>query len=272
MAFADLSDPRAIEQAVDEFDIVGRDSFLKKYGFRRSREFFLEISGRRYDSKPIIAAAHGYQFPTLGPLKYTNFSGGEATVQRKLEALGFRVVVQNGIMPDFKADDAGVADERAHRLALWRQLQAIGQENVKPSQLNQLKAFYGGRGIWVDKARTTGIGGSVHGVTVGLLHTGSTYADDLSDDGVLYHYPQTDVPGRDTAEVEATKAAARLKLPVFVATYPSPSSSNRRVPFGWVEDWDYNERWFLVTFGGAAPVVFPLSDDTIPFAGINAKS
>jgi hypothetical protein len=86
MAFADLNDPRAIEQAVSEFDQIGRAPFLKKYGFRRSREFFLEISGRHYDSKPIIAAAHGYQFAALGPLKYTDYSGGEATVRygRKL--------------------------------------------------------------------------------------------------------------------------------------------------------------------------------------------
>src|SRR4051794_8547906 len=116
MAFADLSDPRAIEQAVGEFDQVGRVSFLKKYGFRRSREFFLEISGRHYDSKPIIAAAHGYQFPDFGPLKYTDFSGGEATVQRKLESLEFRVVVEKVATPDFPDDNVGVADERVHRL------------------------------------------------------------------------------------------------------------------------------------------------------------
>jgi hypothetical protein len=53
----------------------------------------------------------------------------------------------------FAADDPKVAAERAHRLALWRQLQAVGQESVKPALLNDLKVFYGGRGIWVDKAR-----------------------------------------------------------------------------------------------------------------------
>jgi hypothetical protein len=29
------------------------------------------------------------------------------------------------------------------------------------------------------------------GVAVGLLHTGSSYADDLAEGGVIYHYPQT---------------------------------------------------------------------------------
>jgi putative restriction endonuclease len=109
-------------------------------------------------------------------------------------------------------------------MALWHQLQGIGQERVRPALLNDLKVFYGGRGIWVDKARTAGIGGSAEGVTVGLLHTGSSYADDLFDDGVLYHYPQTAMSGRDAAEAEATRAAGKLKLPVFVITYPSPKS------------------------------------------------
>jgi hypothetical protein len=35
--------------------------------------------------------ALGYQFPDLGPLTRDEFSGGENTVQRKLEELGFEV-------------------------------------------------------------------------------------------------------------------------------------------------------------------------------------
>jgi putative restriction endonuclease len=87
-------------------------------------------------------------------------------------------------------------------------------------------------------------------VTVGLLHTGSSYADDLSEDGVLYHYPATHRPrGRDLAEIEATKAAGRLSLPVFVITYPSPGSAIRDVHLGWVESWDDSLETFLITFG-----------------------
>jgi len=62
-------------------------------------------------------------------------------------------------------------------------------------------------------------------VTVGLLHTGSSYADDLSDDGVLYHYPATDpedqpfrlVEERRTTrrQVEARVGQPRFKFQVF---------------------------------------------------------
>jgi hypothetical protein len=83
-----------------------------------------------------------------------------------------------------------------------------------------------------------------------LLHTGSSYADDLSEDGLIYHYPKTKrPPGRDLSEIEATKAAGSLGLPVFVISH-SPSNPNlRRVELGWVEDWDDQSGMFLVTFG-----------------------
>jgi hypothetical protein len=38
-----------------------------------------------------MGAAHGYANPALGPLRSSDFSGGEATVARKLEQLGFEI-------------------------------------------------------------------------------------------------------------------------------------------------------------------------------------
>ena len=73
-----------------------------------------------------------------------------------------------------------VAEERERRLALWADLKASGEILHSPSALNARRVFYGGRGIWVHQEETKGIGRSANGVTVGLLHTGSSYADDLS--------------------------------------------------------------------------------------------
>ena len=67
--------------------------FLLKYGFGKARSYFLVQNGRSYDSKAIAGAAHGYQHPDLGPLRPADFSGGDATVGRRLTALGFNVVV-----------------------------------------------------------------------------------------------------------------------------------------------------------------------------------
>jgi putative restriction endonuclease len=113
---------------------------------------------------------------------------------------------------------------------------------------------YGGaQGIWVDKARTRQLTPDGMGVSVGLLHTGTAYPDDLSHDGVLYHYPSTErPPGRDLAEIDSTKAAGRLGVPVFVVT-PGPVSAERSVHLAWVEDWDDRARLFLISFGSSRP-------------------
>jgi hypothetical protein len=93
MALTDITSPQAILDAVAEYDRLGQTAFLQKYGFGQAREYFLVVDGREYDSKAIIGAAHGYQFPDQGPLRARDFSGGYATVQRLLESLGFTVRV-----------------------------------------------------------------------------------------------------------------------------------------------------------------------------------
>ena len=64
-----------------------------EYGFSKARNCFLVHNGHAYDSKAIVGAAHGYQHPQLGPMCTAGFSGGDATVRPRLEALGFIVVV-----------------------------------------------------------------------------------------------------------------------------------------------------------------------------------
>ena len=91
MALADLTSSNAVLRAVEEFDRIGQQAFLTKYGFGRAREYFLYYNGNLYDSKAIVGAAHGFQYPSQGPLGPHDFSGGERTVQRKLEDLGFEV-------------------------------------------------------------------------------------------------------------------------------------------------------------------------------------
>jgi hypothetical protein len=91
MALSDITDSTAVLQAAQEFDALGREAFLARYGFGKAREYFLVLGGKRYDSKAIMGAAHGYQFPKDGPLQAADFSGGDATVKAKLEQLGFTV-------------------------------------------------------------------------------------------------------------------------------------------------------------------------------------
>ena len=99
MVLAELTDPTAVTRAMDEFDRLGRDAFLQKYGFGRSRNYFVERNGKLYDSKAIAGVAYGVQHPDRGPMRPNEFSGGDATVRPKLEELGFVVRAHRGGPP-----------------------------------------------------------------------------------------------------------------------------------------------------------------------------
>jgi hypothetical protein len=125
MAHLSLSSREAVLRATAEYAALGREEFLAKYGFRKAREYFLLIDGKRYDSKAIAGVAYGYEHPEEGPLSASAFSGGENTVRRVLQDLGFIVVkgapgndgpsalvlVENEVTVggeyDFWADDTG---------------------------------------------------------------------------------------------------------------------------------------------------------------------
>ena len=87
---ADLTSARAVRQAIAEYDALGRDAFLAKYGFGPARRYFLRHEGRDYDSKAIVGAAIGFQHGQ--PLTASDFSGGDRTVAAALERLGFNMV------------------------------------------------------------------------------------------------------------------------------------------------------------------------------------
>lgn len=89
----------AIMSAIDEFDRLGRLPFLEKYHFGLAREYFLIYNGKKYDSKAIVGAAHGYELAEEGPLRPADFSGGQETVGRLLERLGFKVTTPDRATP-----------------------------------------------------------------------------------------------------------------------------------------------------------------------------
>jgi 5-methylcytosine-specific restriction protein A len=89
----------AVLEAIGEYDGLGQDGFLARYGFDRARQYLLVHDGRRYDSKAIVGAAHGF-LPGERPLTAGEFSGGEATVGRLLRRLRFTVQVGEALTAD----------------------------------------------------------------------------------------------------------------------------------------------------------------------------
>jgi 5-methylcytosine-specific restriction enzyme A len=89
----------AVLQAIGQYDRLGQDGFLERYGFDRARQYLLVHDGKRYDSKAIVGAAHGF-LPKQRPLTASEFSGGEATVGRLLRRLRFTVQVGDALTAD----------------------------------------------------------------------------------------------------------------------------------------------------------------------------
>lgn len=79
-------------QALAEYDEIGREGFLDRYGYGKSRTYVLVHEGNRYDSKAIVGVAHRFIAPGSGALRASEFSGGVDTVARVLRGLGFEVI------------------------------------------------------------------------------------------------------------------------------------------------------------------------------------
>ena len=146
MALSDLTRD-AVISAIDEYDQIGRNAFLRNYGFGRARSYFAEYAGKRYDSKAIVGAAHGY-LPGQSALAPYDFSGGDAVVGALLERLGFKVTGPS-------ADPVDAAIKRVggdHATALhwfrdhagqtlsWTAIKA--QAESGPRLVNQAKGIY----------------------------------------------------------------------------------------------------------------------------------
>jgi hypothetical protein len=89
----------AVLTALEEFDLLGREEFLGKYGFGPARDYLLVHDGKRYDSKAIVGVAYGIQYPEQGPLSWEEFGGGRGTVIPVLESLGFEIEGPEAISP-----------------------------------------------------------------------------------------------------------------------------------------------------------------------------
>ncbi len=62
MSFKDVNDRDYVIKAIKEYDAIGQKAFLNKYGFGKSRNYFLLFLVKYYDSKAILGVAHKIQF------------------------------------------------------------------------------------------------------------------------------------------------------------------------------------------------------------------
>ena len=90
VSYASLTDHSAVEAAMAEFDSLGRDLFLLKYGFPEKAEAIVHHGVSRYDARPLFAAAYGHQHGE--PLTNRQVGAGMTGASGRLAQLGFVVV------------------------------------------------------------------------------------------------------------------------------------------------------------------------------------
>jgi hypothetical protein len=93
MSISKIENRDSIIKAIQGYDRVGEERYLKDHGFGKAKRYHLKYRNKLYASKAIVGVAHGFEFPNEPKLTANDFNGGERTVQKLLERLGFTVVV-----------------------------------------------------------------------------------------------------------------------------------------------------------------------------------
>ncbi|MFE2289711.1 HNH endonuclease [Streptomyces sp. KAI-26] len=123
----------SILKAIAEYDELGRDAFLAKYGFGEARSYVVVHDGQEYDSKAIAGVAHHWDQGR--PLRPDEFSGGKEHAAAWLRRAGFQIkAVKN---PDWVRDEIILACQLVMENG-WKGLDAQDASVVELSDLLQL--------------------------------------------------------------------------------------------------------------------------------------
>lgn len=89
VGLADISSRDAVLDAIDEYEDLGAEAFLQRYGEGLSRDLHIEYISQKFAALPVIRVAHRV---VAGELLEPGDLHDLAAVKDRLEALGFRVL------------------------------------------------------------------------------------------------------------------------------------------------------------------------------------
>ena len=92
MALEDITDKDMVERALKEFDRLGIDAMLEKYGGGPSTRWYVRFEDKCYDQKLVLRAAH--ELAGLGCLSSGRGTFKAKDARRRLDKLGFTVTDQ----------------------------------------------------------------------------------------------------------------------------------------------------------------------------------
>ena len=157
-----------------------------------------------------------------------------------------------------------IATERERRISLWKEIKEFPDGEVPASFLRERYVYRGESGTYVNREHTSSLTEDETSVAVSIRLTGRRYANELNENGVSYHYPETGRRGlHDQNEIKAAKNAMELGLPIFVILN-GEAAGFRKVKLGWVLHFNDEDKVFLVEFAEEKPI-FTHTKDTDPF-------
>ncbi|WP_078849848.1 HNH endonuclease [Streptomyces sp. NRRL F-5126] len=119
-------------KAIDEYDHLGRDRFLSKYGYKPATGYLLLHEDRTYDSKAIAGVAHKFRHGRA--LRPDELSGGRSHAARWLAKVGF--LIRSSRSPDWTRDEIILACDLAMANG-WKRLEFDDPRVVELSDLLQ---------------------------------------------------------------------------------------------------------------------------------------
>lgn len=240
MSLSLLTDPAAVDAAIDEYEALGGEAFRTQYGYGKARNLFVIRGGTLYDSKAIAGVAVGKQHPELGPLKPDQFSGGDQTVRKTLEGLGFAV---------WSSDETasfGSAEALEQIRAVWGAETALTQYlAVWPTTPGRTLALQLGQAsvrVWTEISPPEGVGSSKFYGSADSRHSNlSANAPSMAQPrtawltvvesraalaALLDWYAQSPRDALDLAGLEQLKAAFKREMPGFSSFEAAGSDYN----------------------------------------------
>ena len=138
-----------------------------------------------------------------------------------------------------------------------------GRDDINPQELREQHLYGPGtfaRGVWRDKSRTGVLSGDANGVAVSVLHLGKQYENDLSEDGIIYHFPNNRTISQDKADIKSLENAYNARLMVGVISH-GRTQKYRRVQFGLITDLSEDRCLILFDTAGENEIVEPSLND-----------
>ncbi|MEV6261938.1 HNH endonuclease [Streptomyces sp. NPDC051784] len=124
-------------KALAEYDQLGQDAFLAKYGYKPATGYLLVHEGRTYDSKAIAGVAH--KFDQGRACRPDELSGGRSHAARWLARLGF--TIRSSRSPDWTRDEIILACDLAMANG-WKRLEFDDPRVIELSSLLQMMPIH----------------------------------------------------------------------------------------------------------------------------------